>query len=113
MSVFLKIFTVAENAAAAVAFIGYAWMLSFPFTITHSQDRLLHQVLSATCVAVLVAWACGLGSFAFLKLTSNRQSRVGASVKCWAYVSMFITLAATLVLLTYGRVGDVAGPPSS
>ena len=113
MSAFLKIFTVAENAAAAVAFIGYAWMLSFPFTITHFQDRLLHQVMSAPGMAVLVAWACGLGSFTFLKLTSNRQSTVGDSVKCWAYVSMFITLAATLEFLTYGHVGAVAGPPSS
>ena len=45
--------------------------------------------------------------------STNQGVLTGTSIRTWVFVSVLITLVATVALLTYVMVGAEAGPPAS
>lgn len=107
----LRILTALENASAAAALIAYMWMSSQPFTITNAQDQTLQKVWGAAWMAIMVAWVGGIGSISCAKFSRNPCMVRGSILSFWVFVSAMGTFVVTLALLTYSRVGAVAGPP--
>ena len=107
-----RLATSIEDFTLAIVFSAHLWVVTLPYHITYSEQRVLDGAHLVANVCVVLAWISGLTSIFSLR-SMNKSDVNGATMRerLWFGLSVVINLVVSWVYLTHVRIGATGGPP--